>query len=53
MVIMMLIVVMDGDNGDNDDGDGGDDITYLIDSGETVWVGPDGGLHAGHGLCPL
>ena len=41
-----------GDN-DTDTGDGGDDITYLIDSGETVWVGPNGGLHAGHGLCPL
>ena len=26
---------------------------WWFKSGEIVWVGPNGGLHAGHGLCPF
>ena len=37
----------------NHDDDDHDDHHHSFETGEAVWAGPYGGLHAGHGLCPL
>ena len=39
--------------GNNISDDEDDNNNHSFESGEAVWVGPYGGLHARHGLCPL
>ena len=43
----------ENDDHDEEDDNDEDDDDHSFESGEAVWAGPNGGLHARHGLCPL